>query len=395
VTPLDPEMTPSTPLEDAPDVLDAELEEAIDVLDGRKTAEEAHLLRARAAQRAPDGDSDPGTPLPRVDLVVRAPAEITAEQQKLVDNADEYADDSRAKSTRRAYASDWKTFTRWCAKNRVASLPATYATVRVYLAQMATPVQEPEEPEPKKPKKVSTISRAFAAILYHHRRASHPFDPKHPTITEVMEGVRNRHGVAPTKKRPLLDEDLLRAVEPLGDSLFDRRDRAFLCVCWIGAFRGSELLDLDVEDLTVVPRGYAALVRRSKTDQAAEGQIKAISRGRDPRTCPVQAIDAYLATAGITNGAIFRAVSRYGALGERLSDRGISRIVKRAAARAGLDPALFAGHSLRAGFVTTAYRKGRKVEQIMKQTGHKEYATVKGYVRVDDAFEDNAAVDLL
>jgi integrase len=79
----------------------------------------------------------------------------------------------------------------------------------------------------------------------------------------------------------------------------------------------------------------------------------------------------------------------------RASDKAVARSVKRAARRAGLDPASFAGHSLRAGLATTAAKAGKSERAIMKQTGHRSVAMVRRYIREAELFQDNAAVGLL
>ena len=66
-------------------------------------------------------------------------------------------------------------------------------------------------------------------------------------------------------------------------------------------------------------------------------------------------------------------------------------ILKRAVARAGFDPAGFAGHSLRAGFATQAARNGASAFDIMRQTGHKSITTVSRYVRDAQIFRDAPA----
>ena len=60
-----------------------------------------------------------------------------------------------------------------------------------------------------------------------------------------------------------------------------------------------------------------------------------------------------------------------------------SRIVQRAAERAeraGLDPKSVGGHSLRAGFATTAAKRGKSLDAIMRQTLHKSIEVARGYV---------------
>jgi integrase len=75
-------------------------------------------------------------------------------------------------------------------------------------------------------------------------------------------------------------------------------------------------------------------------------------------------------------------VDRHGRVaGEGLSDRTVACIVQGAAERAGLDPKAFAGHSLRAGFATTAAKKGKSLDAIMRQTLHKSEEVARGYIR--------------
>jgi hypothetical protein len=49
----------------------------------------------------------------------------------------------------------------------------------------------------------------------------------------------------------------------------------------------------------------------------------------------------------------------------------VGLIVKRAAEAAGLDPARYAGHSLRAGMLTQGYINGAGELALMRQTGHR------------------------
>ncbi len=112
-------------------------------------------------------------------------------------------------------------------------------------------------------------------------------------------------------------------------------------------------MGLDVNDVAVLPEGLRLTVRRSKGDQEGEGQVIGIGR-TDSATCPVAATAAWLTAAGIIAGAVFCSINRHGRVGARLSTDAVSEIVQRRAAQAGLDPALFSGHSLRAGFATSA-----------------------------------------
>jgi integrase len=68
--------------------------------------------------------------------------------------------------------------------------------------------------------------------------------------------------------------------------------------------------------------------------------------------------------------------------------------VQRVAAQAGLDPSTVAGHSLRAGFATTAAKKGKSLDAIMRQTLHRSERVARSYIRMGGVFEDNAATGL-
>ena len=113
-------------------------------------------------------------------------------------------------------------------------------------------------------------------------------------------------------------------------------------------------------DLVEAPDGYRVLIRHSKTDQEGQGQEVAIPRGY--RLRPVEAVQTWLAAAEINDGPVFRPVLKGGRLQPvALKDHAVAAVVKRYAELAGLDPALFAGHSLRAGFLTSAAEAGASI----------------------------------
>jgi len=111
---------------------------------------------------------------------------------------------------------------------------------------------------------------------------------------------------------------------------------------------------------------------------------------RDPETCPVRALRTWLNAAEIADGPVFRGVDRHGPVAAaRLGDRAVALVIKRAAEAAGLDPAGFAGHSLRAGLATQAAMNGEAERAIMRQTGHRSVQMVRRYIRQGTLFEEN------
>jgi integrase len=117
----------------------------------------------------------------------------------------------------------------------------------------------------------------------------------------------------------------------------------------------------------------------------------------------VRAVRAWIEAAGLAGGALFREIGTSGQLvaaytdaagrqrGERLSDKSIANIVKASAKAAGLDPARYAGHSLRAGLATSAAAAGASERSIMAQTGHRSVNMVRRYIRSGELFRENAA----
>jgi hypothetical protein len=101
---------------------------------------------------------------------------------------------------------------------------------------------------------------------------------------------------------------------------------------FVGAFRRSELVALDVADLEETEEGLKIIIRRSKTDQ--EGHSEAIAIARGVTTCPVKAVKAWLQAAVISEGPLFRPVAKGGRLGaERLTDQSVCKVVKAYAER--------------------------------------------------------------
>jgi site-specific recombinase XerD len=172
------------------------------------------------------------------------------------------------------------------------------------------------------------------------------------------------------------------------------RDRALLLIGFGGALRRSELVALDVADIEETETGLLVMIRRSKTDPEGQGATIGIARG--DVAYPVKALRAWLAAAGIEAGPIFRPIDMAGTVrASRLTCRSVANIVKAYAERAGLDPAVFSGHSLRAGFLTSAAGKGASIFKMMDVSRHKSVDTLRGYVRDAELFKDHAGTGLL
>jgi integrase len=161
-------------------------------------------------------------------------------------------------------------------------------------------------------------------------------------------------------------------VDAADDGLIGCRDRALVLLGFAGAFRRSELVALEVADCVFGREGLTVLLRRSKTDQDGQGRKVGIPYGSNPETCPMRVLQRWLEQSGVTTGPVFRSLNRHGQVQPAgLSGIDVARVVKKLAERAGLDPAKFAGHSLRAGHATAAAIAGASERSIMNQTGHR------------------------
>jgi len=292
-------------------------------------------------------------------------------------------ENSRAENTKRAYLSDWATFSGWCSARGVSAMPATPSTVASFVADAATT------------RKASTVGRYVASISTAHKMAGHPSPCHHELVRSTLRGMRRELGTAQRKAQPVRIKNIRAALESFDGSPKCVRDRALVLLGFAGAFRRSELVALDRADVELTTDGLVVTVRRSKTDQEAAGTRKAIPYGANPSTCPVRAVLAWFELLGAFTGPVFRPVDKAGRVADtRLSDKAVCLVLKNLAANMGLDAAQVSGHSLRAGMVTDAFAVGVSEAVIMNQTGHRSCAVMAGYRREANLFAQNAAAAL-
>jgi integrase len=123
----------------------------------------------------------------------------------------------------------------------------------------------------------------------------------------------------------------------------------------------------------------------------------------DKSVCPVALLTEYLTRvkplmpiASQEHGPLFRRIDpRSDCVGDRFMWKDVmGDLVKAVCERAGLDPARFSSHSLRAGFITSAAGRGVSLENIMRQSRHKDARVAREYYRPKTAWDHNAAEGL-
>lgn len=392
---------------------------------GDSQPDRAQQTSARVASYESGADASllptPAAPPTAVRVVPVAPivsptsvgsAQVAAE----VERAEAYRKRAHAPATLKAYRTDWRHFAGYCGDRGARALPADPLVVRTYLAYCADRLGL----------KVSTLQRRVAAIAHFHREAGVPLDTNDAAFRATWRGIRRTHGVAVDAKVPAVTEEIKAMIDRLADTPAGLRDRALLLVGFAGGFRRSELCALDVEDLVAWEEdGIRIRVRSSKTDQEGRGSLKDVPFASHPRYCPVRSLRAWLDRAEIESGALFRPLARGGrVLPRRLTDQWVARVVKEAVAGVLREQAerawarlpgggqrrqnreiwldayvrrgvrRYAGHSLRAGFVTSAAAAGARMDEIMDQTGHTRVDTLLRYIRNARSIRASAAARL-
>jgi len=299
-----------------------------------------------------------------------------------VAEAARYAGQAHADNTKRAYATDWRDFSAWCATGEVTPLPALPVVVAAYLASLAKRLGR------------SGLRRRLAAIAHEHRRAGHPWETRNPVVTATMRGILGEHGKPTRPAAALTSVEVKALLNACGSDLAGLRDRALFLTGFAGALRRSELAAIDRERLRFTSDGMTIFIPRSKRDQEAEGATIGVPRGLNPLSCPVRAMEAWLLRARIEYGAVFRRISVGGHLEGRLTDNGVWKILRRRAALAHItvhETERLSPHGLRAGFITEAYLNGALDEQVMHHARQKSIATTQGYRRRAKITQDSPA----
>ena len=283
---------------------------------------------------------------------------------------------SKANNTIRAYKSDFKDFSMFCAKNGFSSLPTEPKIISLYITYLSSG------------RKISTLKRRIASISVVHRLKGHYIDTKHPIIIENLMGIRRKTGSFQKSKKPILINELKEIIKAIDDSnkhdgKLDEertvRDKAIILTGFAGGFRRSELVSIDYNDLEFVSEGVKIFIKRSKTDQSGEGMIKALPYFDNKEFCPVTFLKKWLDISKIRNGLIFN-----------ISDKSVALLIKKYASVAGLDSEKYSGHSLRSGFATVSAEFGADERSIMAMTGHKTTQMVRRYIQEANLFKNNA-----
>lgn len=335
-----------------------------------------------------------------------------------------------SEATRRAYRTAWRSFGAFCGSHSMEALPAHPEAVRWYVAWMSTQIDDDGLPRFS----VATIRQHLAGIAERHLTEGFLDPTGHRGVTGLVRGLAKLRATRPARKRPLLLDDVTRIITAMAhdtypDGVSGSRDTAAMWLGFAGALRRSEAAGLRLSSLELHPvDGIHVRVGASKADQEnLKPDVVVLPFGTTPATCAPCAMHRWVALLTIAQESDPRARRREtmrqlfayqvaehvcGAAGgvglissadlasgapllratyrnrkdARIHESGVSgdalhTMLRRRMSEAGMNPAAYGFHSLRAGHVTQARRNGAGTEEIMRAGRWSRAETVNVYDR--------------
>lgn len=283
-----------------------------------------------------------------------------------------------AVNTQRAYKSDLKYFKTWCTENGQVEMPTSAATLAAYVSYLADT------------HKWASINRKLAAISKLHELNNLDLSTKDKGFRAVMEGIRRTNGVrqkqAPAFKMKELKNILLGIDMTTNAGL---RDKCLILLGFAGAYRRSELVSLNIEDVQFSDEGAIISLSKSKTNQYGESEEKAFFYSPEVEFCPVRTLKYWIGRLERSIGPLFVRVRKGDKItDDRLNDMTVYETIKKYFGER------YSAHSLRASFITIAKINGADDSEIMRQSKHKTSAMIQRYTRIEDIKQHNAATKL-
>jgi len=328
-------------------------------------------------------------------------------------------------NTRTAWANDWAVFCRWALGRAVRWLPEERARVRLpvlpeflvrFIEDMATGYAG------SPPRAIATVRRYLATLATLHRLLDCP-DPTKAAIVANALKARARGSGGSRQAAPLRWAEVEEARRVLPEDLAGLRDKTLLAVAHNTLARRAELVALDVDDVELLPDGVALVaLRPTKTRLEAEVEHRYLA----PPTTDL--VRHWLDRSGLRAGALFVAMHRNGLArrsngrrgaarelqpcGRRLTDKEVNVIIKLAmgrlaVARGELGPPegppaarrrallaharAYSGHSPRIGAAQDMAAAGVSTAAMLQAGGWSDERMLKRYLRKLGALEGGMA----
>jgi site-specific recombinase XerC len=328
---------------------------------------------------------------------------------------------AKAKNTRAAYRAAVRAWCDWCARRDLPPLPACGPDVATFLAA-----------ERRRGMTPNTIDLRRAAIRYLHRAAGCAVPTDDACVSETVAGIRRdaaAQGQSPEKKVAATATIIAQLLATIQDDLRGKRDRALILVGFAGALRRSELASIRVERLEKTDRGLRLTIPQTKGSQT-DSVVVPLPYGQT-ELCPVRALTAWLAAAGITDGPVFRRIwlparrqprarSKHPCADEMPADgehagqsaqdaapprpqigkvaltaRSVADIIQARAVAAGFGRRDLGGHSLKRGALTTGMDRGIHPAKLKRLGRHKSFDVLGEYLEFGDLFDGHPLTGVL
>lgn len=249
-----------------------------------------------------------------------------------------------APATLRNYNQIRTMFMEWCAlRGYNAKPPVSPQVVAEYVDYLGGKI------------KATTIEIRLWAIAEMHRAEFQVSPCRHRLVELALKGVKRKYGAAIRQAPPLGKKEVVKAIESLGSSRLEMRDKAVLWVATDSWCRASEIAAFRVKDLCRQDDGTSLLyVSRSKTDPYGQGAYAFLSEQG------TEAVLNWIDLAGLKSEDPMLTKHQRGAKVCHLDPATISRVLKRCTRRNDVS-----AHSTRVGGVQDAFRLGCDLSSIM------------------------------
>lgn len=241
----------------------------------------------------------------------------------------------------------------------------------------------------------STLRVHLAALARWHQQLGFADPTKSPRVRDTLRGIQALHPQPVKQAEALALKELEVCIAQLAKDLAESapavklraaRDQALILLGFWRAFRSDELSRLRIEHIRLrKAQGLELFLPSSKTDRSNCGRLVKVPALK--RLCPVAAYEVWLEVSGLSEGALFRSIDRWGHLGEHaLNANSLSRLMRQAFLRSGVDSKGYSTHSLRRGFATWASENQWSSKALMDYVGWRDVKTALCYVETDAPF---------
>jgi integrase len=322
-------------------------------------------------------------------------AQLATERiNRFIDDTREDIINSRSKATQTAYKSDLMDYYEFIKKFNLQDHIWDVDSLKSYI-KFSIGSDDPDDDlyydSPKL--KITTIERRLAAITFFCKKNNINNPASDEIIKTIMDGMKRTKGIAPDRVKPLQSSEITKIIYLMPKTLKATRDKAILLLGMSAMLRRSEIAALNVKDIEIEEAGMKIKIRRSKTNQYGDDDVRGVVRGNNPDVCPVNALEQWINAANLNpDDPLFVSFGRYGHLKgkNRINKQAIAMMIKSKVKLIGLNPDDYSGHSLRAGGATEASERGAPDYAIKKQGNWKSDA-YQIYIRSGKLYHNNAS----